>query len=141
MAVRDFRTTIDIAASPEQVFAVMADIERWPEWTSTVTRIGRLDPGPLKPGTRAEIRQPKFPPAIWKVTAVTPARGFTWVSTGPGVRVTANHFIEPIGQGARVTLSLQFEGIFGGVLAKLTADLNNRYLKIEAAGLKRRSES
>jgi polyketide cyclase/dehydrase/lipid transport protein len=118
----------------------MADIERWAEWTSTVTRIDRFDSGPLKPGSRATVRQPKLLPAIWKVTAVEPGRGFTWITRGPGVRVTANHFVEPVGSGTRATLSLHFDGPFGGLVAKLTAGLNNRYLAIEAAGLKRRSE-
>ncbi len=132
---------MDVAAPPERVFAIMTDIERWPEWTSSVTGIEQLEPGPLKVGTRAKIRQPKLLPAIWKVTAIEPGRGFTWINTGPGVRVAGNHFVEPIEGGTRVTLSLQFGGFLGPLVARLTAELNNRYLKIEAAGLKRRSES
>jgi len=36
---------VDIAAPPGGVWAVIADVERWPEWTPTVTRLQRLDRG------------------------------------------------------------------------------------------------
>jgi hypothetical protein len=53
-----FSITVEIPAPPDRVWAVMADIERWSDWTPTVTSIRRLDPGPLAVGSRARIRQP-----------------------------------------------------------------------------------
>lgn len=106
-----------------------------------MTSVQRLDSGPLAPSSRARIRQPKLLPAVWQVTALEPERSFTWTTGSPGVRVTARHSVEPTGNGSRATLSLQFEGLFGGLVARLTRGLNNRYLGIEAAGLKRRSEA
>jgi carbon monoxide dehydrogenase subunit G len=47
-----FSVTVEIPAPPDRVWAVLADIERWPEWTPTVTRIQRLDRGPLARLTR-----------------------------------------------------------------------------------------
>ncbi len=135
-----FSITVDIGAPPGRVWAVMQDIERWPEWTSTVTSIRQLDPGPLAVGTRAAIRQPKLPPARWTVTAVDDGQGFTWVTRSPGIVITAHHVVEPIPSGSRATLSLEFGGVFGPLVAWLTGSLNRRYLGIEAASLKRRSE-
>jgi len=68
-AVRDFAISVDIAAPPPVVWAVMRDVERWPEWTTTVTRIERLDSGPLTVGSRLRIRQPKLLPADWWIAA------------------------------------------------------------------------
>ena len=136
----EFQTTIDIVASPRLVWAVMSDVERWPEWTASVRSIRKLDAGPIRVGSRMLIRQPKFPPALWVVTAVEPERGFTSKSGAPGLRVHANHRIVPTASGSRVTLALHYTGVLGGVLARATRGLTGRYLAMEATGLQRRSE-
>ena len=64
----DFRIAVDINAPPDRVWAVMRDIESWPEWTPTVKKIRRLDKGSLAVGSRALIWQPKLLPAKWRVT-------------------------------------------------------------------------
>lgn len=136
----DFAKTIDIAAPPSRVWAVMTDIEHWPDWTASVRNIQRLTPGPLAVGSRARIRQPKLAPALWEVTSLDPGRQFTWVTRAPGVFVTAHHRIEPAAGGSQVTLSVNYGGPLGTIVAWLTGGLNDRYLDLEATGLKRRSE-
>jgi hypothetical protein len=136
----DFQISVDIAAPPDVVWAIMADAERWHEWTPSVRSIRLLDGGPLRVGSRAMIRQPKFPPAMWTVTALDTGRAFTWTSGASGLRVYAHHSVEPAPVGARVTLRLHYEGVIGRLIGRLTRDITNRYLGFEAAGLKRRSE-
>jgi uncharacterized membrane protein len=136
-----FSVSIDIAASPDRVWSIMSDVERWPEWTPSVTSVKRLDDGPLAVGRRASIRQPKLLPATWQVIALEPGRSFTWTTRAPGVLVTANHGVVPIAGGARATLAIAYTGPLGPLLAWLTRGINDRYLGLEAAGLKRRSES
>jgi uncharacterized protein YndB with AHSA1/START domain len=135
----DFSITVEIAAPPERVWAVMSDVERWSEWTPTVKRIQRLDGGPLAVGSRARIEQPRLPAAIWEVTELQEGRSFTWVTRSPGVRVIAKHGVDPVGQGTRATLSVGFSGPLGWLVARLTSGLNNRYLALEAQGLRERS--
>jgi len=137
----DFQTTIDISAPAEVVWSVIADVERWPEWTPSVTSIRRMSQAPLAVGQRALVRQPRLPPAVWTVTTIDPGRSFTWKSGAPSMRVLAHHGVEPAGTGSRATLSLTFAGLLGGLLAKMTAGINRRYLALEANGLKRRSET
>ena len=136
----DFSITVDIQAPPDRVWSVMSDVERWREWTPTVTSIERVDPGPFAVGTRLLIRQPKFPPAEWQLTELDEGRTFTWVTRGPGVLVTAGHGVEAREGGSRATLSLKFSGLLGPLVARLTRGLNERYLGLEAKGLKQRSE-
>jgi hypothetical protein len=136
-----FGTTIDIAASPQRVWEVMTDIDRWHEWTPSITRITRLRNAPFAVGTRALSRQPKFPPAIWKITSIEPGKSFTWVSRVPGLRVVARHSVDAASAGARASLSVEIGGLLGGVWARMTRALTEKYLAFEAAGLKARSEN
>lgn len=137
----DFIRRFDVASPPARVFEVMTDIERWHEWTASVTSIRKLDPGPLRVGSRVLIRQPRFPPALWTATEVEPGKGFTWVSRAPALRVFARHFVEPRAGGSHVTLSLRYEGLFGRLMARMTRGITERYLDMEAEGLTRRAAS
>jgi hypothetical protein len=139
--MRRFAINVDVAAPTARVWDVMSDIERWHEWTPSVRSIRRLDGGgPLGVGSRVIIRQPRFPPALWKTTDLQPGRSFTWVSRAPGMRVVARHGVEAIEGGTRATLSLELHGIFGGLFGRMTKDITERYLALEARGLKARSE-
>jgi hypothetical protein len=133
-------TAIEISAPPDRVWAVMSDIEHWPEWTPSVTRVERLDRGSLAVGHRARIRQPRLLPAVWQVTALQPGRGFTWVTRSPGLLATGGHWVEPTATGSRAQLTLRFEGILAGLVGRLFGALTTRYLALEARGLKERSE-
>ncbi|HEY3338787.1 MAG TPA: SRPBCC family protein [Propionicimonas sp.] len=133
--------TVDIAAPPERVWAVLATVEHWPEWTPTVTSVHLLDNGPLHVGSRARISQPRLPETEYVVTELTSGRSFTWVATGPGVRTTARHEAEPLPGGrTRVRLSVSQAGWLGSVMGLLYRGLTDRYLANEANGLKARCE-
>jgi len=138
--MRDFTISVDIEATPERVWEVMSDCARWAEWTPSVTSVQLFDEA-LAVGGRALIRQPGLPPAKFTVTALEPGRSFSWTTGTRAIMFAqAHHVIEPTPLGARVTLRLRFDGLLGGVMGKKMADLNNRYLAMEAAGLKRFSE-
>jgi uncharacterized membrane protein len=131
-----FTHGIDIQAPPQIVWSIWSDIERWSEWTASITRIQKLAPGPLAVGLRACVRQPKLPVAIWRVTELEPDRGFTWVSTSPGAHVTGIHAIEPIADGTRATMAINFAGPIAVLFGWLSRALTQRYLQLEANGLK-----
>ena len=136
----EYKISVDVGAPPDVVWAVMSDGERWHEWTASVRSVRRLDKGPLRIGSRALIRQPRFPPAVWKVTAIEPGRSFTWRSGMPLMWVYGQHSVEPLGAGTRATLGLTYEGVLARLMGRLTRAITNRYLNMEASGLKRRSE-
>jgi hypothetical protein len=105
-----------------------------------VSSVRVVEGGPLAVGKRVRIRQPKLPPAEWRVTRVEPDRGFTWVSRAPGILVTGSHEIEPRDGGSHVTLSLHYAGLLGPLLARVTREVTLRYIAMEASGLRARSE-
>jgi uncharacterized protein YndB with AHSA1/START domain len=133
-----FSITVEIPVPQALVWSVLVDVERWPEWTASISRVKRLSSAPLQVGSRVRIHQPRFPPAFWRVTRLNPGEAFTWVSRAPGVLVTARHAVEAIANGCCATLSIHYEGGLGTLLARWTRELNVRYLAMEAAGLKAR---
>lgn len=136
----NFSVGVDIQASPADVVAVLFDVERWPEWTPTVTSVRRLDEGALAVGSRVRIRQPKLLPAVWEVTELDAGSGFNWVTRSPGLKLRAEHFVETVGTGSRVTLSFRFSGHLGPLVARFYGALSQRYMATEAEGLRRRCE-
>lgn len=136
------RTSIDVAAPPHRVWDVLVDVERWPEWTESVSSAKPLDAGPLALGSRIEISQPRVPTGTYTVTALEPGSAFTWQQRQPGSTVSAHHECTPLpGGGTRVELRVVMSGAVGGVVGRMYRRLTERYLAMEAAGLKSRAES
>ena len=141
IGVRDYSISVDIDAPASRVYDVMIDVEHWHEWTDSITSIKRLEPGEFRVGSRARVKQPKLAPATWTVTQLIPGKGFVWTSSAPGILVTGSHMAAAKGSGSQATLELHYEGIAGGLLGRLLHNLNEHYLALESAGLKRRSEN
>jgi uncharacterized membrane protein len=133
-----YSVTANIDAAPEKAFAVLRDVEHWPEWTSSVTSVERLEQGPFAIGSRARMRQPKLRPAVWQVTELEEDRNFTWVARTPGLCMKAGHLIERQGAGSRVELSFELSGLIAPVVSRLYGGLIEQYLTIESRGLKLR---
>jgi hypothetical protein len=137
-----YESTVTITASRESIWAVIADVERWHEWTPTMTRVEPISSGPIGLGARFKVVQPKLRPAVWTVADFRPGYGFTWESRYPGTRIVAEHWIYPSeGPGYNVSLRVGFGGLFGAVIGKLKGALTKAYLSQEAESLKRRVET
>jgi uncharacterized membrane protein len=134
-------TRIDVEAPAQKVWEVLLDVERWPEWATTVTSVRRLDDGPLAVGSRVRVEQPRIPPTEYLVTELEAGHSFTWAATGPGVRTPARHVLEDVGTTTtRVTLAVEQAGPVGVVMGRFYRRLTDRYLAAEAEGIKARSE-
>jgi len=139
--MRTFSASIDIAASPDAVWAVWQDVARWPEWTASMTSVEVVSGTPLDVGTKVRIVQPRLKPVVMTITDAVLHRRFAWASQQPGLRAFADHVLEPKGQGVRVTLSVAFSGALSTIVGWAFGRLTQRYVEMEAAGLKRRAES
>jgi hypothetical protein len=77
---------------------------------------------------------------VWEVTDVQPGRSFTWVNRSLGLTSTGTHSVERQDDGLSLC-SLTIEQV--GALSFLVLPfrgLTRRYVQMEAAGLKSRSE-
>ncbi|MGY0004531.1 SRPBCC family protein [Micromonospora sp. I033] len=136
-----FVESVEIAADADRVWAVQTDVERWPEWTPSVTAARRLEPGPLTLGATARLAQPRLRPAIWRVTEFDPPHLFVWESDSPGVRSRGEHRIVPLADGrVRAELVMAQTGPLAGLVGLLAGRTIRRYLRQEADGLRRRCE-
>jgi uncharacterized protein YndB with AHSA1/START domain len=133
--------SIKIAAPPELVWDVFTDVERWPEWTASVTSLVGQDGPALAAGRRFAIKQPGMQKLVWQVTEIDPGSSWTWVQRSPGVLVSARHYViaQP-GGGTLVRQQLDQRGVLGALVGRLMVKKTKRFLELEAQGLKARSE-
>jgi uncharacterized membrane protein len=133
--------TVRVDADPQVVWDVLVDIERWPEWTPSVTAVERLDEGPLAVGSRVRLHQPRLAALVWEVTELDAPRAFGWQATGGAVTTLATHLIRPRDDGrVDVTLGITQRGWLAPLVDLFTGTRTRRYLLWESQGLKRRSE-
>ncbi len=132
--------TISINAPPERVWAVMSDVERWPEWTESMKSVERLDSGEFGVGSKAKLKIRRSPSAnVWTVTELTPNRSLTWGTNSRGVKAVASHMIEPDGDGSNVTLAIDLSGPVVTLFGWFIAGPSRENVRMEAEGLKRRA--
>jgi len=130
-----------IAAPVEVVWRLTEDIENWPATTPTVTRVERLDTGPLRVGSTARIEQPGLPPKVWTVTRLDPGSHFEWETRIYGVKFTGRHQLAPAGEGCRNMLVLDLAGRRAGLLGAVAGKKLRKSLATENAGFKTRAEA
>ena len=136
----NYELSIAIQAPLEQVWTVLSDVERWPEWTASVTRVTYVAGKRLAVGSRVRIKQPGLPALLWEVTEVTPLQSFTWQSRSRGIVTRASHYLSPgSAGGVTVRLGLQQSGPLAGLIGLLTGRRTRNYVRAE--GLKRRCEA
>jgi uncharacterized protein YndB with AHSA1/START domain len=135
------QSSVQIDAPASLVWDVFSDVERWPEWTASITRLVALDGPGIAVGKRFEIKQPRMPKLVWQVTDVVPGASWTWVQKSPGGSAVAHHDVVASDENhTLVRQEIDQQGPVGAVLGRLMRAMTKRYLKLEAQGLKARSE-
>lgn len=129
-----------IAAGLSDVWAVLIDLERWPDWTDSMREITRLEDGPLRVGSTARVRQPTGKPTVWTITELAPERSFTWTASSPGVRLAGYHELSHSGHGVRAALTFELTGPMAWLGRLLAGRRMRGYVDMEADGLKRQAE-
>lgn len=76
-------STVAIDAPADLVWNVFTDVEHWPDWTPSVTRLAGLDGPELVVGRRFQIDQPRLPRLVWTVTEFIPHKSWTWAQRSP----------------------------------------------------------
>jgi carbon monoxide dehydrogenase subunit G len=97
----EVRESIELAAEPEEVFALLMDVDRLAEWVTAHRSIAEHPDGPLREGSkfRQKLRVAGVSFKVgWEVTRLQRPSLVEWRGDGPG------------GSDARVCYSLQRNG-------------------------------
>ena len=137
-----FQRSIEIDAPQQRVWDVLSDLEAWPQRIETVDVVEVLTPPPISESSRVRLKQPKLPEGTWDVTAWDAPSYFEWTQKTGGTTSVAGHRVEALGEGrARLTLTLDMRGFLIPIIAVFYKGLTNRYMNLEAEGMKRGAEA
>jgi Polyketide cyclase / dehydrase and lipid transport len=131
-----YETRTTTTAEPARLWAVLSDVEKWPEWIEVYEEVRRTESGPLKLGDTAYVKQEGLAGGEWRVTELEESRVFAWESRQPGVRIVGRHVVEA-GQagGSRLILQLEMTGWASGIAGLVMGKKVRSYVDLEAARL------
>jgi uncharacterized membrane protein len=141
------RETIQIEASPDRVYAVAIDYERYPEWATDVKYVEVLDRDPDGRGTRVKYKISALGKTIGYILAYDYAdapAGFSWTLEKAEVlsRLDGTYRFDADGAGTRVVYALTVDityplpGFIKKAAAGMIVDNAMKQLKryVEAGG-------
>jgi len=137
--------SVEIARSPEDVFAYIDDLSRHGEWQQAIVSVKVETEGPTRVGSRATDTR-RVPggqrPVTYEITEHDRPRKASFRGVNGPVRPVGTIMVEPAGNGSRLTINLD---LVGHGIGKLVAPLAMRQARKEVpkdqARLKQRLES
>jgi carbon monoxide dehydrogenase subunit G len=139
--------SVEVARSPEDVFAYLDDLERRSEWQSNLVSSKRETDGPTRVGTRVtDLRRVpgRTQSVTYEITEHDSPRKFAFRGVNGPVRPVGSVTVEPAGEGgSRVTIELDFEGngLVGPIFASLARGQARKQVPEDQRRLKDRLES
>ncbi|HZU19923.1 MAG TPA: SRPBCC family protein [Gaiellaceae bacterium] len=139
--------TVEIARSPEEVFAYMDQLERHGEWQSQIVSVRRDTQGPTGVGTRAtDVRRTPMgkQSVTYEIVEHDPPRRASFRGVNGPVRPHGAVTVEPVGDGrSKLTLELDLEGhgLLGKLLAPLALSQSRKLVPQDQQRLKERLEA
>jgi uncharacterized membrane protein len=139
------RHSVEIACSPQDVFAYIDDLSRHGEWQEQIREVHVLTEGPTRVGSRARDKR-KVPGGVrditYEITAHDPPRSASFRGIDGPIRPVGTVSVVPVDGGSRVTLDLDFEGRgVGKLLLPLVRSQARKDVPLSQQRLKERLES
>lgn len=124
-----FELAVDIAGSPEQVFAVLDDLARTPNWLDRCTSLEKLSPGPNAVGSRLRYayREGGYTGVMdGEIVARVPGERLTCSYRDKLLAVTVDFRMTRIATGTRLTHAIEI--VPQTLLARLMAPVIRGHL-------------
>jgi hypothetical protein len=124
-----------VECPPGEAWALIRDVERWPEWCPTM-RVVSVRAPEMAVGVSVYIEQPWLRPAVWRVCEWKPPVSFAWETTQAGLRILGRHRVAPAPTGCEVESTLQFTGLLPVLSGPLLGALARHFLRREASAFR-----
>lgn len=121
----EVRLSIDIAANPEEVYAIAMDIARWPQHVSAITATEILSDGPVAVGTvfrETRLMWGREASETMTIAKLQPPHRYLFTAENHGTAYVTDHTIEALPDGSS-RLSVIFSGTAKTVVAHLLMPL------------------
>jgi uncharacterized protein YndB with AHSA1/START domain len=112
-------TSVEIARSPEDVFAYITDVSRHPEWQEGLVSATVETDGPVGVGSRVVHRRKigfGTVATTSEITTFEPPRLLAFRGLDGPIRAEGTQRVEPAGQRSRVSFEMEMQGHGLGVL-------------------------
>jgi hypothetical protein len=131
----DISSTIEIAATPERVWAVLTDFAGYPAWNPVFCEAsGELAVGSHITLKTIQPRNDRIMTVKVKVVAARPAAELRWESRVLGVSSSKRSFIlSPDGHRTQLTQTGSYQGLFTSFSAKVISRIRTNFDAINEA--------
>jgi Polyketide cyclase / dehydrase and lipid transport len=137
---REYGTSVETSASPEQVWSVWSDMSTWGDWNPNVETMDWT--GGFASGTTGTMNTKAGQHHKMQLVDVQPGRGFALLtSVVPGTRFRFNCRIEPAGAQTKVSQTVEVGGPLGPVMGPMMGPQVAKEFGTLLSNLARRAES
>jgi uncharacterized protein YndB with AHSA1/START domain len=115
-----FSSSVWIDAPPEEVFALVDDLERWPEWIPSIRAIRKVSEGPLEKGSEiiVEARSGITVKLPMTITEFVPGRRGVLQGRVLGTRMVRYYCFEAAGGGTNLTAGGEATGLLAFLVSR-----------------------
>jgi len=108
-----FSSSVEIDAPPDRVFALVDNLEDWPQWIPSIKRIEKVTEGPLKAGSQIRVTAKSVITTTFLMTVIDFVPGQRGVMQGEllGTKMTRYYTFESVGQRTRLTAGGEVSGL------------------------------
>ncbi len=143
----EIRKSTDVNASPEDLFTLLADLDRLPDWSTITVATHDAPDQPLAKGNtfRQTLRiMGRQLETDWTITELDRPRHVAYEAKGPaGATLRMAQTVEASGNGSRVSFEVDYElpgGAVGGLAAPVIERRNEREVEHSLHNLKELAE-
>ncbi len=108
-----FSSSIEIDAPPEKVWALVNELEEWPQWIPSIKKIEKLSEGALGIGSQIRVTAKSIITVklLMTITEFVPGQRAVMLGKVLGTEMTRYYTFEPVNQRTRLTAGGEVSGL------------------------------